>query len=205
MTWPSMTRADLGLEQRQPTRRPDSLPYSLLPASSMPLWDPPPGSPSGPSMWVRRLGRSQGRFATEQSSRCCTFLVGSDLPRGTRGISLSQESLIFFRELPSSCPAQGGLVGSGALGSRWGKLKGCAGSLLERYCWSRRGCRGAGNHTPCTFQGLQVRHRGIWERISAGPTLGPRLAGTGSAFTCSPAGDVMGRAGRGASRVGGSG
>lgn len=46
-------------------------------------------------------------FVTEQSSRCCTFLVGSDLPRGTQGISFSEEPQIFFPELPSSCPAQG--------------------------------------------------------------------------------------------------
>ena len=64
-----------------PTSRPDSL--LLLPSSSVPVWAP---SSEWAQYWAGRgwAGWSQGTCVTEQSSRCCTFLVGSDLPRGNQ-------------------------------------------------------------------------------------------------------------------------
>lgn len=110
-----MLWADVGLEQRFPTARSDSypIPCCLLPPCLSGL--PQLRAPSGPSTWARP-GWSQGMFVTEQSSRCCAFLVGSDLPRGTQGISFSEEPQI-FPELPSLPAQPRGLPGSGALRS----------------------------------------------------------------------------------------
>lgn len=100
-----MLWADVGLEQRFPTARSDSYPTPccLLPPCLSGL--PQLRAPSGPHTWARP-GWSQGMFVTEQKSRCCEFLVGSDLPRGTQRISFSEEPRSSGAAL-SSCPAQG--------------------------------------------------------------------------------------------------
>lgn len=104
LTWPTTLRADLGLEKRYP----DLQAYLtvLFPVTSF-LYASGGSrlrAPSEPSPWAQGLDWAQGMFMTEQSSRCCTFLVGSDLPPGTQGISFSEEPQIFL-ELPSSWPA----------------------------------------------------------------------------------------------------
>lgn len=150
-------------------------------------------APSGPSTWARPSW-SQAMFVTERSSRCCTFLVGSDLPRGTQGISSSEEPQIFFPELPPSCPAQGAAcfrsapraLRSPGRGRKAARIPRWRGSSAPGGAAGRGGGRklhpGHLTRSPSPAQGASGNE------VSAGPTLGPHLAGTGPAFTCRPAG-----------------
>lgn len=104
MTWPTTLRADSGLEKRY--LDPQAYLTVLFPVISFlyAFGGSRLRAPSKPSPCAQGLDWSQGMFMTEQSSRCCAFLVGSDLPPGTQGFSFSEEPQI-FPELPSSWPA----------------------------------------------------------------------------------------------------
>lgn len=183
-------------QQRFPTARSDSYPA--------PRGLPPPRlsglpqlrAPSGPSTRARP-GWSQGLFVTAQSSRCCTFLVGSDLPRGARGMSFSEEPQI-FPELPSSCPARG--AAGVAPSPRPSLPRGLrAGEPLLLQEGAAGGQEIAPRHltrSPSPAQGASG------SKASASPALGPHLAGSGPASTCSPGRGCCGEGGGGTERAG---